>query len=109
MRYHLKAERRMYPREMVVEGVLDFKTYIGEKLEYYKSYFGNYCKDPNYYRDLHGNAELVDRSDGGIGVKTKLPLEVGFIMEVVDSGTQVAMVRWVARQDDYYRTGLMYI
>lgn len=108
MQYHPTSERRVYPRETTT-GVLSFKAYLGEKIEYYKSYFTDYYKDPNYYRNLCGNAELMDKSDGGIGVKTKLPLEVGFIMEFADYGTQIAMVRWVARQNDYYRIGLMYV
>lgn len=59
-------------------------------------------------KDAYDNADLMDISSGGMRIKTFVPLEKGFILEIRKPEEQVAMVRWVEKANDHYCAGLMY-
>ncbi len=100
--YH-GMEQRMYQREYA-SGTVAFKAFLGNN-EYYKSHFKDYNPGSKY---LNGEADLVDKSYGGMQIKTVIPLEKGAILEVNSPEEQMAMVRWVVKQNEFYYAGLMY-
>lgn len=106
---YYETDKRMYPRESA-SGIVTVKAYEGDS-RYYASYykdFAEYYKDAASYKNLYGNAEMLDKSYGGIRIKTPVPLAKGYMLEVDNSETQIAMVRWAEKAEDYYYAGLMF-
>lgn len=56
---------------------------------------------------------IVDISEGGIGLTTSFPLEVGHVVEWDDKHQtgklHIALVKWSQRLDNKYRAGLMFV
>ncbi len=61
-------------------------------------------------REVSSKAEIVNTSEGGLCIKTTLPLEVGNILTFNFQGKkEQAMVKWVLREEGIYIAGLMFL
>lgn len=55
-------------------------------------------------------AELVDRSDAGLGIITDYPLEPGHVLTFSDGfHNKIGVVRWSKREDNLYRVGIKFV
>ncbi len=60
--------------------------------------------------DVSSKAEIVNYSEGGLCIKTSIPLEVGNILRFELKGQKYqAMVKWVLREEGIYIAGIMFL
>ena len=87
---------------------MTFKAYWAND-DYYSTFYKEYSNGLQYFKKSYGTADLIDISEGGLQIKTSLPLEKGYVLEVNVSEKQVALVQWVSKADENtYYAGLMY-
>ncbi len=61
-------------------------------------------------KEVNSKAEILNTSEGGLCIKTPIPLEVGNILNFEFSGQKrQAMVKWVLREEGFYIAGIMFI
>lgn len=61
-------------------------------------------------KKLTRKAELIDSSEGGLGIITDYPLEPGHILTLGDGfQRKIGIVRWSDKEDNYYRVGIKFV
>lgn len=98
-----ETERRMYRREPS-SGPVTFKAFLGSN-DFHESHYKNYTHNMKHFC---GAGELIDKSEGGLCIKTEFQLEKGHLLEVSVPAEQLALVRWVAQRGEHCLAGLMF-
>ncbi len=86
--------RRRYPRYLVSEEV----CFVAPMVEMGR------------LRETGGKAEVVDRSIGGMCIKTVFPIEVGQVLRFTNQAEERrAVVKWVIKESSYRIAGLKFL
>ncbi|MFZ5997746.1 MAG: hypothetical protein ACOYW7_09695 [Nitrospirota bacterium] len=102
-------ERRVHPRQHA-SGIVTFKTYWGTYEAPDSDHpAGGEWQLPKFSAKVYGQGHLIDECCSGMRIKTSIPLEKGFLVEINQPVPKKATIRWVAQEDSHYHVGLMYI
>ncbi len=82
-------ERRKAPREPILENVT-FSLNIHEFLE---------------TKRVEAEADIINKSEGGLCLKTPFPLEPGHVLII--NNNEIGLVRWSRRVDSHYIAGII--
>lgn len=101
------AERRAHQR-IKANGHVIFKAYYSL---HDRSPEDNVHSIQKFYDKLYGTAEVIDECGKGMRIKTSMPLNQGYLLEIDNQEHPLAMVRWgsKASDEDNYMAGIMYI
>jgi hypothetical protein len=92
------TEKRLYPRTHV-SGKVSFKAYWpSDDLSRY------------LYHTSFGDADLIDISYGGMRIKTFVPIDQRYLLEIIEpSPVKQMSVVWVKKIYNYVQAGLKYM
>lgn len=61
------------------------------------------------WRMMNLTADIVDISEGGIGIETDYPLEMGHAVHFTNGISEIGVVRWSVRREAGYRAGIAFL